>query len=108
MLLRESSDMRFDGTFIRQVIKAGIAGDWSELVKSDRLNVWPSAKLQECHIEVTQEDDERKSIERHFLQKSTDFLRRIIVPVVGQGGVTLSCRCLHCHRLVGFDGARRT
>ena len=31
---------------------------------------------------------------------STDFLRRMIVPVEGQGGVTLSYECPHCHRSV--------
>ena len=39
-LLRVSSD-------IRQAIKSGKATDWSELVKSDRLHAWTSAKLQE-------------------------------------------------------------
>ena len=33
------------------------------------------------------------------LLKSTDFLRRIIVLVEGQGGVTLSYVCPHCHRV---------
>ena len=47
---------------------------------------------------MTQEDDQRKSIVQQILQKSTDFLRRIIAPVGGQGGVTLSCACSHCHR----------
>ena len=27
-----------------------------------------------------------------------DFLRRIVVPVEAQGGVTLSYVCPHCHR----------
>ena len=39
-----------------------------------------------------------RSLYRIFLRKSTDFLRRIIVPVEGQGGVTLSYVCPHCHR----------
>ena len=53
-----------------------------------------SAKLQERFSEVKQEDDERKSLVQQLLQRSTDFLRRIIVPVEGQGGVTLSYACL--------------
>ena len=48
-----------------------------------RLNVRTSAKLQECYSEVTQEDDERKSIVQQILHRSRDFLRRIIVPVQG-------------------------
>ena len=46
-----------------------------------------------------QDDDQRKSIVQQIMQKSTDFLRRIIVLVEGQGGVTLSYVCLHCHRV---------
>ena len=30
-------------------------------------------------------------------QKSTDFLKRIIVPVGGRGGVTPAYVCPHCH-----------
>ena len=77
-----------------------------------RLNVRTSAKLQECYSEVTQEDDERKSIVQQILHRSRDFLRRIIVPVQGQGGVTLSSVCLlsvsagRLH-LVGLVRARR-
>ena len=35
---------------------------------------------------------------QQVLQKRTDFWERIIVPVGGQGGVTLSFVCPHCHR----------
>ena len=72
------------------MIKAGKAGDWSDLVKSDRLSAWTSAKLQECHSEVKQ-DDERNSIVQQIQQRTT-------VPVEGQGWVTLSFVCPHCHR----------
>ena len=37
-----------------------------------------------------QDDDQLKSIVQQIMLKSTDFLRRITVPVEGQGGVTLS------------------
>ena len=62
--------MRLDGTLIPQAVKAGEAGDWSELLESDKLNAWTSAKLQECHSEVKQEDDERKSIVQQIMPKS--------------------------------------
>ena len=42
--------------------------------------------------------DQRKSIVQQIMQKSTDFLRRIIVLAEGQGGVRLSYVCPHCHR----------
>ena len=67
-------------------------------MRIDTLIAWTSAKLQECNSEVTQEDDQRRSIVHQILQTGTDFLRRIIVPVGGQGGVSLSYVCLHCHR----------
>ena len=35
---------------------------------------------------VEQEDEERQSIVQGILRKSTDLLRRVIVPVEGQGG----------------------
>ena len=97
-LLRKRNGMRLEGTMIRQAMEAGKAGDWSELLKSDKLDARTSAKLRECYYEVRQEDDERKSIVHQTLQKSTDFLRSIIVPLGGQGEVTLSYVCPHCHR----------
>ena len=61
-------------------MKAGEENEWSELVKS---NAWTRVKIDECHHEVRQEDDQRESIVQQILQKSTDFLRRIIAPVGG-------------------------
>ena len=87
-LLRESEGMRLEGTtVIRQAMKGGRACDWSELLKSDKLNA----------------DGDRRSIAHQILPKSTDVLRRIIVPVGGQGGVTLSYVCPHCHRFPPED-----
>ena len=64
-LLRESDCVRLEGTMIRQAMKAGKAGDWSELLKSE-LNARTRAKIQECYYEVKQED-ERRSIEQQIL-----------------------------------------
>ena len=47
---------------------------------------------------VASEDIGRLSIARDILQKSFDFLRRIIAPIVGMGGATLSYVCPHCNR----------
>ena len=55
------------------------------------------AKPKESYHEVRQEDDERKRSVQQILQKSTDFWRRIIVPVEGKGKVTLSYVCPPCH-----------
>ena len=47
-LLQVRSDLRLDGTIMRQAMKAGgKAGDWADLVESDRLNWSASAKLCE-------------------------------------------------------------
>ena len=73
---------------IRQAIEAGKAGDRSELLKSDKLNAWTKVKMKESFYEVRQEDDDWKSIVQQILHNSTDLVRRIIVPVGGQGGVS--------------------
>ena len=43
----------------------------------------------------SKKDEGQKSIVQQILQKSTDFLRRIILPVEGPGRVTLSFVCPH-------------
>ena len=53
---------------------------WSELVKRIHLDAWTRVKIQECYHEVRQEGDQRRSIVQQVMQKSSDFLRRIIVP----------------------------
>ena len=75
--------------------------------ENDRLSAWTSVKVRECHNEVEQEDDDRQSTAQQILQESTDFLRRFFVLVEGQGGVTLSYSCLHCHRYP-LDGPPRS
>ena len=57
--LRASSDMRLDGTLMLHEIKAGKAGDWRDLAKMT----------------------DSKSVVQKILQKSTNFLRRVVVPV---------------------------
>ena len=96
--LRESDSLHLAGTMVRRAMKAGGENDWSELLKSNDLNAWTRVKIQECFHEVRLEDDQRKSMVQQILQKSTDFLWRIIAPVGGQGGVTLSYVYPHCHR----------
>ena len=48
--LRVSSDMRLDGTLMLHAIKAGKAGDWTDVVKND----W----LKECRAEDSPEEHE--------------------------------------------------
>ena len=63
--------------------QTGAEGDWSELMMSNQRDPW--AKLKDSCYQARQEDDQRKSIVQHTVQGSTDFLRRIIVPVAGRG-----------------------
>ena len=67
-------------------------------LNKDNLRIQARKKVRECYSEVEQEDEDRKSIAQLILQKSSDSLRRIIVPVEGQGEVTLSCVFPQCHR----------
>ena len=68
------------------------------MTKCEELNPRMMAKLKGSCYQARQEDDQRKSIMQKVMQRSTDFLRRIIAPVQGQGGVTLSYVCPHCHQ----------
>ena len=64
------------------------------------------AKLSGSYYQAKQDDEPRKGIVQQIMQKSTDFLRRIIVPVHLQEGVTLSCVCRPCHRTSREDHIR--
>ena len=72
----------------------GEEGEEGELLKSDKLHAWTRVQVQECSYAVRQENEDQKSIVQQILHKSSDFPRRIIAPVQGQGGVTLSYACL--------------
>ena len=103
-LLRVGNELRLEGSSMRQVFSAGKSGRLGGIVeKNDRLNAWACAKLRDCYSEVEQEDEDRKSAAKLILQQGTDFSRLIVVPVEGQGGVTLSYVCPHCHRYAHED-----
>ena len=71
---------------VRKAVNAGWADDWSELMKSEEVNPWVMTKLRKSYYQAGQEDDQRKGIVQKVMQKSTDLLERIVVPVEGQGG----------------------
>ena len=54
-------------------------------------------RIREPHEKVTMDEIGRLGVMQEILRKSTDFLRRIIAPVDGMGGVTLSYVCPHCN-----------
>ena len=74
---------------VRKAVKAGLADDWSELIRHEELNPWMVANLKESFHQARQEDDQRKSIVQKVMQRS-------IAPVQVQGGATLSYVCPHC------------
>ena len=65
--------------------------------KKGKISEWTFERLQEAYDKVASEDIDRLSIGQEILKKSTDFLRRIIAPVDGMGGATLSYVCPHCN-----------
>ena len=97
-VLRESDSLHRASTMVRRSMKVGKEDRWSELWKSSEFNSWTRAKLQECYHEVRQDDDQRKTIAQQIMWKSTNILRRKIVPVQGQGVVSLSYVCPHLYR----------
>ena len=95
-LVWHHSDLRFEGILMRRADDAEKSGDWEHCLEvflgNGRLIEWTSAKVRECYNEVEQKDEDPTEHSRGY-SAETDFLRRIIVPVEGQGGVTLSYVC---------------
>ena len=97
-LVRHCNDLRFAGVLMRRACYAEKSDDWKnsldEFLGNDILSIWVIAKVKEIYSEVEQRDEGRRSIAQDILWKSTEFQRRIIAPVGGQGAGTLSCVCL--------------
>ena len=82
------------GTFMmRQGYLAMRNGSWEEFkdryreeeVKSSE---WTLERTREAYEKVAKDDIGRLGIAQEILRKSTGFLRQIIAPVDGMGGVT--------------------
>ena len=54
-------------------------------------------RIKEAFELAAQDEAEKTSIVPEIMFKSTDCQRRIIAPVGGQGGVTMSYLCPHCN-----------
>ena len=59
--------------------------------EKEKSSEWTLEQIREAYEKVAKEESGRLGIEQENLRKSTDFLRRIIAPVGGRRGVTLSC-----------------
>ena len=66
-------------------------------LKKRKSSVWASGAIRESYEKVVKEEAGRLGIVREILRKSTDFLWRIIAPVGGSGGGTLSYIWPHCN-----------
>ena len=54
-------------------------------------------RIKEAFELVAQDEAEKMSMVHEIMLRSTDCLQRIIAPVGGQGGVTMSYLCPHCN-----------
>ena len=59
----------------------------------------------EAFEQVAQDEAEKVSIVQEIMIRSTDYLRRIIAPVGGQRGVTMSYLCPHCNSFTAVGGS---
>ena len=92
-------DTDCDAYMMRRAYHAVKPGNWEgfkeEFRKKSKFGEWAYAGLKGDHDKVASEDVGRLSIAQDIL-RNTDFLRRIIAPVDGMTGVTLSYVCPHC------------
>ena len=72
-----------------QKICAEVEGRAVEGTETGKSSEWASVTVRDAHEKVVKEEAGRLGIVWEILRKSTDFLRRVIAPVGGSGGVTL-------------------
>ena len=76
----------------------GSSEDFKERYRKEgKSSQWTFRSIREAYDKVAKDEIGRFGIVQEILRKSTDFLRRIIAPVGGKGGVTLSYVCPHCN-----------
>ena len=79
-------------------LKNGTREEYKETSrKKMRASEWAFDSFKEAFELVAQDQAEKMSIVQEIMLRSTDYLRRIIAPVGGQGGVTMSHLCPHCN-----------
>ena len=75
-------------------------GTWEEYEESFKEKMkaseWAFDRIKEVFDLVAQDEARKVSSVQEIMFKSTDYLRRIIAPMGGQGGVTMSYLCPHC------------
>ena len=58
---------------------------------------WAFDRIKEAFDLVAKDEVEKMSIVQEIMLRSTDYLRRVVAPVGGQGGVTMSYLCPNCN-----------
>ena len=95
-----SSDTYCDAYMMLRASYAVETGSWEGFKEAFRdtgeISEWAFDRIKEAYDKVASEDVGRLSIAQDILRKSTDFLRRVLAPVDGVGGITLSYVCPHC------------
>ena len=64
---------------------------------------WAFDRIKEAFEQVAQDEAEKVSVVQEIMLSSTDYLRRVIAPVGGREGVTMSYLCLHCNSFLLED-----
>ena len=76
------------------------SGEWEEYRSIFRVEVKATGcafdRIKEAFEQVAQDEAGKLSIVQEVMIRSTDYLRRIIAPAGGQGGVTMSYLCPNC------------
>ena len=83
---------------MRQAFAAGKLCNCADFFDNEKLTVWASVNEGMLQVRWNKKTNTERPSRSMSCCESTDFLRRIIVPVAGQGGVTLWYVCPHCHR----------
>ena len=58
---------------------------------------WAFDRIKEAFEQVAQDEARKLSTVQEIMIRSTDYLRRIIASVAGQGGVTMPYWCPNCN-----------
>ena len=76
--------------------------------KEVQASEWAFDRIKEAFEQVAQDEAEKVSIVQEIMLRITDYLRLIIAPVGGQGGVTMSYLCPHCKATFGGSLEKHT
>ena len=92
--VKKSADADCGSLMMRRSCLAMKNGCWDDFKeryrKEEKSSEWTLERVREACEKVAKDEVGRVGIVQGLLRKNTDFLRRVIAPVDGMGGVTLS------------------